>query len=308
MQPCSRREFMKVAATSVLLGAEVRAARRGSVSGPSVPLGIATDSLRDLPRDAGTDRVDVVIDALKRLGVTLIELSSSDIEPASETGGDRSLARTSLRTWRTASTSTTYAPIRAKFDAAGVQVYSLVVPFGPDVADDEIYVMFQQGAALGARTLCANTTLDTARRIAPFAARHRQSVAFQNQLDATGDGAVATPLQFDALVALSPWFRLDLDVGTLTSAVYDAATELRRALPKVSHVRITDKLMYGGASQPFGQGDTPIDDVLAVLLAQQQEVIPAFVEYDYAGKESSIDELQQSLTYVRQLLAARTSN
>ena len=69
-------------------------------------------------------------------------------------------------------------------------------------------------------------TMATAARLAPFAERHQVSVAIHNQVDGNAAGAIATPELKEAL-ALSPAFRLKLDVGNLTASNCDAVAELR---------------------------------------------------------------------------------
>ena len=60
---------------------------------------------------------------------------------------------------------------------------------------------------------------------------------------------------------------------------------------------VKDRLRNGGASQPFGEGDTPIPGVLDVLKTSASS-IPAFVEYDYVGLHSSVAEVNASLAYM----------
>ena len=72
---------------------------------------------------------------------------------------------------------------------------------------------------------------------APRAVRgtHRIAVAIHNQVDGNAAGAIATPHLTDAL-ALSPAFRLKLDVGNLTASNCDAVAELARHQSRMSHV------------------------------------------------------------------------
>ena len=98
----------------------------------------------------------------------------------------------------------------------------------------------------------------------PFAERHQVAVAIHNQVDGNPAGAIATP-QLEQALALSPAFTLKLDIGNLTASNCDAVAELREHQSRVSHVLVKDRLRNGGASQPFGEGDTPIKGVLDVL-------------------------------------------
>ena len=90
---------------------------------------------------------------------------------------------------------------------------------------------------------------------------------------------------------------LKLDVGRLTASNADAVAVLRKHLDRVSSVLISDRLRNGGASQPLGEGDTPIPDVLAAVGASARSV-PILVGYDYIGLRSSTQEVAVSLKYV----------
>ena len=153
-----------------------------------------------------------------------------------------------------------------------------------------------QVKALGVATISSPLTIATARRLVPFAERHHVSVAIHNQTDGNPTGAIDTPAIRQAL-ALSSAFRLKLDIGNLTASNCDAVAELREYRSRVAYVLVKDRLRNGGASQPFGEGDTPIRKVLDVLKASAP-TIPALVEYDYVGLRSPVEELKASLAYV----------
>ena len=53
---------------------------------------------------------------------------------------------------------------------------------------------------------------------------------------------------------------------------------------------------------PWGQGDTPIKPVL-LLLKGRKYPIPAFVEYEYKGEGTPVQEVRKCLDYIRQALA-----
>ena len=73
---------------------------------------------------------------------------------------------------------------------------------------------------------------------------------------------------------MSPSFTVKLDVGNITASNRDAVAELREYRSRVSYVVLRDRLRNGGASQPFGEGDTPIRSVLARWPAAVGPAIP----------------------------------
>jgi L-ribulose-5-phosphate 3-epimerase UlaE len=52
---------------------------------------------------------------------------------------------------------------------------------------------------------------------------------------------------------------------------------------------------------PWGEGDTPIKFVLR-LLKEQKYPIPAFVEYEYRGAGTPVEEVKKCLDYMRRIL------
>jgi hypothetical protein len=53
---------------------------------------------------------------------------------------------------------------------------------------------------------------------------------------------------------------------------------------------------------PWGEGETPIRQVL-LLLKEKKYPIRAFVEYEYRGPGTPIDEVKKCMAYMRRVLA-----
>lgn len=316
MTALSRREFGRI----VIAGAPLLALAdppRLSANG-RVVLGVTSDSFRELPRVEGQDNVDDVIKALRAVRATHIDLALAHLEPAppstapflggspayprlivltpQEIAATNASARAALRTWRLRTGLGFFEDVRRKLATAGLTVHAGTVSYDQSFTDDEIDATFRQARTLGVTRISSPLTLAMAARVAPFAERHRISVAIHNQVDGGAGGAIATPDLAWAL-ALSSVFTLKLDVGNLTASNCDAVAELKRHQARVSHVVLKDRLRDGGKSQVFGEGDTPIREVLNVLEASRTP-IPAFVEYDYIGLRSPVDEVTASLAYV----------
>jgi len=318
MRVISRRDFGRV----VIAAAPIAWIARPLASGPRCPIGVPTSAFNDLPRLRGKDTLDAVIAALAAAGAAYVELALQTVEPAPPNtapfmGGTPAYPqrvvltpeqisamdaqyRSELRAWRLRTPPAAFEDVRERFARARLTVLGCACPFDDSFADDEIEAVFRQVAALGVSTVSSPLTLKTARRLVPFAERHNISVAVHNQTDRSADGAIAAADLADAL-ALSPRMMLKLDVGRLTASNADAAAVLRRHVDRVSAVVVSDHLRNGGAGQPFGEGDTPIKDVLAVLAASGRAV-PILVGYDYIGLRSATEEVKASLGYVAGLM------
>jgi sugar phosphate isomerase/epimerase len=265
----------------------------------------------------GRDNVDEVIRALQAVRATHVDLALANVEPAppatgpvmggsaaypkrivltpEEMAATNAEARQALRAWRATTAPAFFGQVRAKLAAAGLTVHACSVNFNESFTGDEIDATLRQVKALGASRVRSPLTMADARRLAPFAERHQVSIAIHNQVDGNRAGAIDTPRLAEAL-ALSPAFGLALDIGNLTASNCDAVAELRQHQSRLSHVIVKDRLRNGGASQPFGEGDTPIKAVLDLLAASP--AIPAMVEYDYVGLRSPVEEVRASLAYL----------
>jgi len=315
MMVLSRREFGRV----VLVGTPLVGAALGARLAAASPLilGLTTSSFRDFPRVTGRDNLDEAIRAIRDAGASTIELALGNLEPAppntgsflggsaayprrvvlspEEIAATNGAYRAELRAWRLQTSAGFFETAREKFGSAGITLHACALSYEASFTDDEIDATFKQVKALGVRTVSAPLTMAGATRLAPFAERHRLTLAIHNQMDGNSAGQIATPQLKDAL-ALSPAIALKLDTGNLTASNRDAVAELRTHLARVSHVVLKDRLRNGGTSQPFGEGDTPIAGVLDVLKTAASP-IPALVEYDYLGLRSPIDETRAALAY-----------
>src|SRR4051794_13177352 len=191
----SRRDFGRAALAGVPLSAA------WSEAPAEIRLGVATYSFRDLVRTPGRDNVDDVVRQLQQLGVREIELASANTEPAGPNSGPavprppsaypdpvrtpspaevaaaKLAVRNALRNWRLATPAGQHEAFRARFESAGIKLFSYRVDYDASFTDEEIEVTFQQAKALGVSRIASLTTLSGARRLAPFAAKHGVEVA-----------------------------------------------------------------------------------------------------------------------------------
>ena len=321
MNALSRREFGRLVGAGLPVAA-VFGSTPLFARGPLV-IGVSTSSFRELPREEGLDNIDAVIRAMQAVRTTHLELALANLEPAPPStapfmGGSPAYpalvvlspeqvssinagARRNLRAWREQTPPTTFEDTRRKFVAAGLSVPACSVSYNDTFTDKEIDATFRQVKALGATTISSPLTMAMAARLKPYAERYQISVAIHNQVDGNAGGAIAAGHLKDAL-ALSPAFTVKLDIGNITTSNGDPIGVLRTHERRVSHVLVKDRLRNGGASQPFGEGDTPIAGVLDALKTLDRPV-PAFVEYDYVG----LHPLAQEVSTLLQYLNARAS-
>ena len=274
-----------------------------------VRLGVQTYSFRELPRAEGRDHVDVIIAAMKECGLSECELFAPQVEPQFGPRGagrgtpeSRRENREKLRAWRVETPIDHFRAVKKKFDAAGMSVYAYNYSFNADMNDQEIDRGFEMARALGAGIITASTTLSTVKRVVPFAERHQMVVAMHGHSNRSDPNEFCTPDSFAAAMKMSKHFKVNLDVGHFTAADFDAVAYIRENHANITNLHLKDRKKHEGDNVPWGEGDTPLGDVLR-LLKREKWPIPAYVEYEYRGAGTPTEEVQKCFQYAKRMLA-----
>ena len=306
----TRREFGKMALAGIALPRIAEAAINPVVNG--VRLGAQTYSFRDLPRTPGGDGIDPVIKACVECGIGDVELFAPQVEPQFNAGArgrrgdppspEAVKARDDLRKWRLETPLDRFRDVKKKFDAAGIAIYAYNYSPNASFTDAEIDRGFEMAKALGAEIITASTTLDVAKRIAPIAEKHRMMVAMHGHSNINDPNEFATPDSFAAAMKLSKLFKVNLDIGHFTAANFDAMDYIRQHHADITNLHLKDRKKNQGDNVPWGQGDTPIREVLQ-LLKREKWPIRAYVEYEYRGAGSPVEEVKKCMTFAKAALA-----
>jgi sugar phosphate isomerase/epimerase len=272
-----------------------------------VRLGVQSYSFRDLPRTPGGDATAAIIQAMQDTGLGETELWAPQIEPASTAGrgasaDERQKAREALRRWRLETPLDHFRGIRKRFESAGLSIAAYNLSPDTTFTDDEIDRGFEITKALGAGFITSSTTLAVAKRIVPFAAKHKMTVSMHNHSRTDDPNEFATPESFAAAIKMSPHFKINLDIGHFTAANYDAVAYLRQHHADITNLHIKDRKKNQGDNVPWGQGDTPITQVLQ-LLKKEKWPIRAYVEYEHRGTAGPVAEVRACFDYTKRALA-----
>ena len=292
----TRREFGALSLAALAFPRALRAAAAkvdSTVKG--VRFGVQTYSFRDLPRPAGGDLVDAIVEAMTACRLGECELWSPEIEP-------KGVSREALREWRLQMPLAHFEGIRKKFEAAGLSIYGYNYSFREDFTDPEIERGFEMARALGADIVTASTTVAAARRVAPFAEKHGMVVAVHGHSNVGDPNEFSTPESFAKALALSKRFKVNLDIGHFTAANFDAVAYIREHHADITNIHLKDRKRNQGDNTPWGEGDTPIKGVLR-LIQENAWPIRVDIEYEYKGAGTPVEEVKKCYEYARQALA-----
>jgi len=184
-----------------------------------------------------------------------------------------------------------FRAIGRKFRDAGLLYFSHNLSFRDDFTDAEIERGFQMAEALGTRIITASSPLTVFPRLAPFAEKHNFRVALHNH----GNG----PEDFAKVMAMSNAFWINLDVGHFFAAGHDPITFIKSNHTRITNIHLKDRQKNNGREMPFGQGDTPLKEILQ-LMKKERYAFPAHIEY--VGPAGPKVELTKCLEFCKDAL------
>jgi len=295
-----------------------------------VQIGAITYSFR------GMNDLDLIIQAMVKIGLGEVELMSTDAEtaagapnpaPRQARGGEGAGRGTAppprrgprppmsdeqiaaararneeLRKWRLEVSTDKFKDVRKRFRDAGIDIQLLCYNMTQAITDEEIDYGFQMAKALGARAISSTTQVSVSKRVAPFADKHKMMIGFHGH-DATDDpNEFATPESFATALAYSKYHGINLDIGHFTAGNYDAVAYIKEHHARITNLHLKDRKRDHGANTPWGEGDTPIKEVL-LLLKKEKYPIPANIEYEY-GRQGmdAVAEVAKCLQYCKDAL------
>jgi len=128
-------------------------------------------------------------------------------------------------------------------------------------------------------------------------------VAFHGHSDVKDPEQFSTPETFAKALAMSKQYRINLDIGHFVAAGYDPLDYIQAHHESIVVLHLKDRKKDEGPNVPWGEGDTPIKQVLQLLKGKRYKM-PAEIEYEYEGKNSSVQEVAKCFEYCKQALAA----
>jgi sugar phosphate isomerase/epimerase len=228
--------------------------------------------------------LDVVVDSMVESGLGECDLFAPLLDPVR---------------WRMTLSLDYFLAIRRKFEDAGIAVYAL--SGFPGSTEEELSRTFDIAETLGARLVTLNITLPAAKRVAPLAERRGFLVGIQGQpnMSSTDPDAIATPQQFEEAVKLSRNYWMSFDIGDATGGGYDSLKFVEAHHERIHLLYLKDR-RKDNLSVPWGEGDTPIKDILR-LIRDRKYPIRCYVDCDCATANRSAD-VKRSFDYAKAAL------
>ncbi len=298
----TRRDFGKMAAAA-LPAASLLAKPNSKFHG--VQIGTITYSFRTLPGTAQD-----ILKYCAELGINSIELMGDVAEtyagapssgrgrgpggPGRGPGGRAPLtpeqqeamrkAAEERRNWRLSVSMDKYKALRSMYNEGGVNIDIFKLPLAANMSDDEFEYVFTVAKTLGANNITMELPNggELTKRIGQFADRHKVSIGYHNHTQVNEHS-------WDTALEQSKYNTINLDVGHFTEAISASPIPFIKAHhDRITSFHLKDKKYgsHGGGNTPWGQGETPLREVLQ-LMAKEKYKWPANIELEYDIPEGS---------------------
>jgi sugar phosphate isomerase/epimerase len=290
----------------LLKGAETTARPNSKVSG--VQLGI------NVPYSFGYDRTtgDDILKNCVQLGLSAVELRTQPVEVFMGASDDFVYAKkgekppeaaaraAQLRTWRKTVSSERVPAFRKKYEDAGVLIEIVKVDGIFKLSDEELDYVFGLARALGGRAISTEISHEDEdlKRVGTFADKHRLMVGYHGH-------ATTKPEHWETAFSLAQYNGANVDLGHFIAGINVSPIPfITQHHDRITHVHIKDRKMHNGPNVPFGQGDTPITEVLR-LIRDNHWNIQGTIEFEYKIPPGSdrMAEIARAVAYCRQALS-----
>lgn len=282
-----------------------------------VQLGLTTYSYRNIPHNleevlgyvlkAGVNALEmrlVLEEGLgipsgpqrSRRGANLTDKEKAELAKAADS------AKEAQRNWRLSLPMQKYADVRKMYNDAGVDIH--IAKFAPSGwSDAEIDYAFKAANTLGAYGITDEASVEACKRLGTFAEKHKSLAIYHTH------GQFGEPgFDIDTMLGFSKANRLNLDVGHYFGSTGKHPNEVIEKYHKViPMIHMKDKTGPNHAnpntSVPFGEGETPIADIL-LLLKKEKWPIDVFLELEYKIPNDSdpVKEVIKCIEYMRNIL------
>lgn len=316
----TRRQAARIALAAPAAAGGTQAKPNSNFGG--VQIGVITYSFRALPSGA-EDVLRYCVDC----GVSAIELMSNVAEsyagapaqpprrpgqgrpqPSPEQQVAQRKAAEELKQWRLSAPMAKYKAFRKMYEDAGVRIFAFKLPPTMAMSDPEYDYIWNVAETLGADHVTMELPTDDRllARVAAYSAKRKLRIAFHTH----GQGGASG---FEKALGASNYTALNFDVGHYYGVTGESPVPvIEKYHSRIASLHLKDRKSPasaggprgGGANVPWGQGGTPLKEILQLMKARRYR-FPAAIEYEYQTPEGSgvLAEIKKCVAFCREALA-----
>lgn len=284
-----------------------------------VQIGVITYSFRSMENDADSILkycVDSGVSSIELMGYTAENFAGAPLMPNMGSFPKRENMTTAekkeveeirgnyaqeLAAWRSAASMDKFKQLRKMYKDAGVNIYAWKPSaLGKNNTDAEIDYACRVAKVLNANHVTVELPNDSAhtQRLGHIGSKHKINIGYHGHLQQTFTS-------WDEAISQSKFNALNCDIGHYVAAGHDPIPLLKAKHDHIVSMHLKDRQSKanGQANLPWGQGDTPIVEVLQ-LMRDQKYKFPATIELEYNIPEGSdaVKEVGKCLDFCRKAL------
>ena len=202
-----------------------------------------------------------------------------------------------LRKWRLSLPMSKAKDLRKKYEDGGVAIEIVKFDGLANLPDDELDYSFTLAKALGARAISGELSIPAFERLGRAADRNRMFIGLHGHV-------AVTPSIWEQAFNYGKFLGANVDIGHFVAGNNTSPLPfIKQYHERVTHIHVKDRRMHNGPNVPFGQGDTPIKEILQAI-RDNKWPIPAIIEFEIPlppGADRT-PELLKCMDYCKQVL------
>jgi sugar phosphate isomerase/epimerase len=239
---------------------------------------------------------DDILKNCVQLGLSAVELRTQPVEAF--LGVPKGKAE-ELAQWRKSVSMERVKDFRTKYETAGVRIEIVKVDGLFKMTDDELDYAFTLAKALGGRAISSEISNkdEDLKHVGQFADKHQLMVGYHGH-------ASTKPAHWEKAFSLAKFNGANVDLGHFVAGNdVSVVAFIKEHHDRITHVHVKDRKKNNGPNTPFGEGDTPIAEVLR-LIRDNKWNIQATIEFEYkvpAGSDR-MKELARTIKFCQDAL------
>lgn len=205
-----------------------------------------------------------------------------------------------MTAWRASVSMDRFKALRKLYNDAGVSIYGFKLGLSLNSPESEYEYAFNVVEALGANQLTMELPNDpaTTKRIGEYAAKRKLWAAYHNHTQ-------AHMTFWDTAFSQSEFNGANIDIGHYVAGTSQSPIPfIEKHHHRITSMHFKDRKINNGPNLPWGQGDTPLKEVLQ-LMKRDKHTYPATIELEYNVPQGSsvMAELAKCLQFAKNALA-----
>ena len=195
-----------------------------------------------------------------------------------------------------------YTELRKIYNDAGVNIYGFRITLDMSMPDAAYDYAFKAAKLCGADQITMELPDNPAltKRIGEFGSKYKTMVGYHAHLQRRAD-------IWDLAMSQSPYNGINFDVGHYVAAGnHDSIEFIKKNHSRITSMHLKDRRFpeNGGKSMPWGEGDTPLKEILQ-LAKQEGYKFPHTIELEYPVPpgSTSVIEVGKCVQFCKAALA-----